>query len=162
MSEVVTKFPPIEFSVPVLSVGDQSARRSKFLPVGQFVLVHVPAVGVHPALLVQQHLLQDVAAARGEGLADVFQGGALAQAAELGAGLTRPGSGALTAFERECDNALTGYLSAARRISFGEETVIGYLYAKEQEFTAIRAVFAGRAAGLDGETIRSRLRETYV
>jgi len=103
-----------------------------------------------------------IAAARGEGLADVFQGGALAQAAELGAGLTRPGSGALTAFERECDNALTGYLSAARRISFGEETVIGYLYAKEQEFTAIRAVFAGRAAGLDGETIRSRLRETYV
>ena len=53
-------------------------------------------------------------------------------------------------------------LAAARRIPFGEETVIGYLYAKEQEFTAIRSIFAGRAAGLDGETIRARLRETYV
>lgn len=105
---------------------------------------------------------QTIAAARGENLSDVFRGGALAQAAELGGALTRPGSGSLTVFERECDNALTAYLSSARRISFGEEAVIGYLYAKEQEFTAIRAIFAGRAAGLDGDTIRMRLRETYV
>ena len=40
--------------------------------------------------------------------------------------------------------------------------MIGYLYAREQELTAIRSIFAGRAAGLDGETIRSRLRRTYV
>ena len=105
---------------------------------------------------------QTIASVRREGLADVFRGGALARAAELGGALTRPGIGALTLFERECDNALTAYLSAARRVSFGEEAVIGYLYAKEQEFTAIRAVFAGRAAGLDGDTIRMRLRETYV
>ena len=103
-----------------------------------------------------------IAAARGESLGDLFRAGPLARAAETGAGLTRGGSGALTAFERECDNALTAYLAAARRIPFGEETVIGYLYAREQELTAIRAIFAGRAAGLDGDTIRSRLRETYV
>ena len=76
--------------------------------------------------------------------------------------LLQPGGGSLTEFERECDNALTAYLAAARRIPFGEETVIGYLYAKEQEFTAICSIFAGRAAGLDGDTIRARLRETYV
>jgi len=104
--------------------------------------------------------VQAIAAARAEGLHEVFRGGPLAAAAELGAKLTAGGS--LTAFERECDNALTAYLESARRIPFGEETVIGYLYAKEQEFTAIRAIFAGRTAGLDGETIRSRLRETYV
>ena len=103
-----------------------------------------------------------IAAARGEAMGEVFRSGPLAQAAALGAKLAQPGGGSLTAFERECDNALTAYLAAARRIPFGEETVIGYLYAKEQEFTAIRAIFAGRAAGLDGDTIRSRLRETYV
>lgn len=105
---------------------------------------------------------QAIAAARGDALGEVFRSGPLAQAADLGTRLAAPGGEALTAFERECDNALTAYLSAARRVPFGEETVIGYLYAKEQEFTAIRAIFAGRAAGLDGDTIRARLRETYV
>ncbi|NBI09669.1 V-type ATP synthase subunit C [Colidextribacter sp. OB.20] len=105
---------------------------------------------------------QAIAAARGDNLGEVFRAGPLSRAAELGAKLAQPGGESLTAFERECDNALTAYLAAARRIPFGEEAVIGYLYAKEQEFTAIRAIFAGRAAGLDGDTIRSRLRETYV
>ena len=105
---------------------------------------------------------QAIAAARGDTLGEAFRSGPLAHAAELGAKLAQPGGEPLTAFERECDNALTAYLAAARRVPFGEETVIGYLYAKEQEFTAIRAIFAGRAAGLDGDTIRSRLRETYV
>ena len=105
---------------------------------------------------------QTVAAARGEALGEVFRSGPLAQAAELGAKLAQPGGGALTAFEKACDDAVTAYLSAARRIPFGEQTVVGYLYAKELEFTAIRTIFAGRAAGLDGDTIRARLRETYV
>ena len=105
---------------------------------------------------------QTIAAVRGENLGEVFRTGLLAQAADLGEKLAHPGGESLTAFERECDNALTAYLAAARRIPFGEETVIGYLYAKELEFTAIRAIFAGRAAGLDGDTIRARLRETYL
>ena len=103
-----------------------------------------------------------IASARGDALGEVFRSGPLSQAAGLGAKLAQPEGGSLTAFERECDNALTAYLAAARRVPFGEETVIGYLYAKELEFTAIRAIFAGRAAGLDGDTIRARLRETYV
>ena len=105
---------------------------------------------------------QSIASARPDALGEVFRSGPLSQAADLGAKLAQPGGASLTAFERECDNALTAYLAAARRVPFGEETVIGYLYAKEQEFTAIRAIFAGRAAGLDGDTIRARLRETYV
>lgn len=105
---------------------------------------------------------QTVAAARGEALGEVFRSGPLAQAAEMGAKLTQPGSGALTAFEKACDDAVTAYLSAARRVPFGEQTVVGYLYARELELTAIRTIFAGRAAGLDGDTIRSRLRGTYV
>ncbi|MGI5963440.1 MAG: V-type ATPase subunit [Lawsonibacter sp.] len=105
---------------------------------------------------------QAVASARGESLAEVFRSGPLSQAAELGAKLAQNGSGALTAFERACDDAVTAYLAAGRRVPFGEQAVLGYLYAKESELTAIRTIFAGRAAGLDGDTIRSRLRETYV
>lgn len=74
----------------------------------------------------------------------------------------RPAGGSLTACERECDNALTRYLGDARRVPFGVETVIAYLYAKEAELTAIRTILAGRRAGLDGAVIRERLRETYV
>ena len=105
---------------------------------------------------------QVIANAHGEAIGEVFRSGALGKAAEAGAKLTQPGSGALTAFERECDNALTAYLAASRRVPFGEQAVVGYLYAKETELTAIRTIFAGRAAGLDGDTIRQRLRDTYV
>ena len=53
-------------------------------------------------------------------------------------------------------------MADAKRVPFGEETVIAYLYAKEAEFTAIRTILASRRAGLDGTAIRERLRETYV
>ena len=103
-----------------------------------------------------------LAGARPEELAERFRSGPLAQAAALGAARTQPDSGPLTEFERLCDNAVTGYLASASRVPFGEETVIGYLYAREAEITAVRIIMAGRMAGLDGETIRSRLRATYV
>ena len=105
---------------------------------------------------------QSIAAARGENLGDLFHTGGLAQAAELGAKLTQPGAGAMTDFERACDDAVTAYLASERRVPFGEEPVVGYLYAREAEFTAIRTIFAGRAAKLEGDVIRRRLRETYV
>ena len=105
--------------------------------------------------------VQSIAGARGDGIAEVFQSGALSQAAKLGVALVKPGSGALTVFEKACDDAVTNYVSAGRRIPFGEQVVIGYLYAKEAEMTAVRTIFAGRAAKLDGDTIRRRLRETY-
>ena len=95
-------------------------------------------------------------------LAGVFRAGPLGDAAALGAALSAPGSGELTAFERACDDAVTAYLAQARRIPFGEQAVIGYLYARESEFTAIRTILSGRMAGLDAETIRERLREAYV
>ena len=84
------------------------------------------------------------------------------QAAAAGAALTAPGNGELTGFERMCDDAVMHYLAQARRIPFGEQAVIGYLYARESEFTAIRTILSGRMAGLDADTIRERLREAYV
>ena len=103
-----------------------------------------------------------LAAVRGEDLGSLFQTGPLAQAAQLGAKAARPAGGPLTAFERACDDAVTRYMSDARRIPFGEQTVIAYLYAREAELTAIRTILSGRRAGLEGSVIRERLRETYV
>lgn len=103
-----------------------------------------------------------LASIRPEELAEPFRSGPLAEAAALGAVRTDPESGSLTEFERLCDDAVTGYLAAASRVPFGEEAVIGYLYAREAELTAVRTILTGRMAGLDGETIRSRLRATYV
>lgn len=112
-----------------------------------------------PGGTVDTHTL---ALAKGDELGRLFASGALAEAAALGAAVSAPGSGPLTAFERACDNAVTAYVSAARRIPFGPETVVGYLYAREAELTTIRTIMSGRLAGLDGDTIRERLRESYV
>ena len=99
---------------------------------------------------------------RGADLAAVFRAGPLGEAAAAGAALTSPGSGELTAFERMCDDAVMHYLEGARLIPFGEQAVIGYLYARESEFTAIRTILSGRMAGLEADTIRERLRESYA
>lgn len=103
-----------------------------------------------------------LASAKGGDLGAVFRSGPLAEAASVGAGLTAPASGGLTAFERMCDDAVMAYLSQARRIPFGEQAVVGYLYARENELTAIRTILSGRMAGLGADTIRERLREAYV
>ena len=91
-----------------------------------------------------------------------FRVGPLSEAARLADELAKPGAGALTAFERECDNALMAYQDKARRTAFGEEVVAGYLFAREAELTAIRTVMAGRMAGLSGDVIRQRLRKSYL
>lgn len=105
---------------------------------------------------------KSIAAAGATELAALFGGGALAEAAVLGATLTSAGSGHLTEFERLCDNAIMRYLSSAHYIPFGEQVPVSYLYAREAELTAIRIIMTGRMAGLDAEIIRERLRESYV
>lgn len=100
------------------------------------------------------------AATGGADLTAVAGHGALAEAAEAGAKAMEGGS--LTRFERLCDNAVTAYLGQARGVPFGEHPLIGYLYARQAELTAIRIILTGRMAGLDSETIRERLRESYV
>lgn len=102
-----------------------------------------------------------LAMAKGDELGNLFRTSTLAEAAALGADLSAPGSGALTDFERLCDNALMDYLAGGRRVPFGEQPIVGYLYARESELTAIRIILSGRMAGLDGDTIRQRLRRTY-
>lgn len=100
-------------------------------------------------------------AALGNGeLASRYARTPLEGAAALGGRLLQGGS--LTEFERQCDNAITHYLTKGKRVAFGEQAVIGYLYAREAELTSIRVILTGKLAGLDNETIRERLRDAYV
>ncbi len=101
------------------------------------------------------------ASTKGSDLGNLFRTGTLSAAAAEGAVVAIPHGAPLTTFERLCDNAIMEYLGQARRIPFGEHPVIGYLYAREAEGTAIRTILSGRLAGLKGDTIRERLRETY-
>lgn len=103
-----------------------------------------------------------LASAKAEDLPALFSTSPLAQAAEAGAALAAPGAGSLTQFERLCDNALLHYLSQARHIPFGEQPVIGYLCARESEFTAVRIILTGLMAGLAPDDIRERLRDSYA
>jgi V/A-type H+-transporting ATPase subunit C len=93
-------------------------------------------------------------------LEDLYTTSLLNQAAQAGSAALN--GGGLTRFEKLCDDAVVKYLSGAKLVAFGEAPVIGYLAAKENELTAVRIIMTGRMAGLDTETIRERLRESYV
>ena len=101
-----------------------------------------------------------VSANNGGGLVELYAPTPLASAAEEGAKVL--GGGALTEFEKRCDDALAAYLDAARLISFGEEPVIAYLAARETEYMNLRIVLMGRAVGVPADVIRARLRAGYV
>ncbi|MCD7802169.1 MAG: V-type ATPase subunit [Clostridiales bacterium] len=93
-------------------------------------------------------------------LEQIYGSGLLAEAAALGQ--TAAQGGSLTAFEKACDNAQAAYLSTARQVAFGEQPVIAYLAARDNEFTAIRIIMTGRLAGLPVSVIQERLRDVYV
>ena len=99
-------------------------------------------------------------AAWGGNLEELYRVTAFKAAAEAGAAAARGGD--LTRFEKLCDDAVTAFAVGAKRFPFGVEAVIGYLVAKEIEFTAVRVIMSGKMAGIDGDTIRQRLREAYV
>ena len=46
--------------------------------------------------------------------------------------------------------------------AFGEAPLVGYLAARETEYTNLRILLMGRGAGLPADVIRSRLRAGYV
>lgn len=68
----------------------------------------------------------------------------------------------LTCLEKMLDDYLLDYLKLAKYITFGLEPLIGYLLAKETEIKNIRTILVGKFNNLSKETIKERLRETYV
>lgn len=94
------------------------------------------------------------------GVAALYRPTPLREAAVLGEEAVSGGS--LTAFEKACDNAVLAKVGQARSVPFGPQVAIGYVAAKESEFTAARIILSGRMAGLDSDIIRERLRDCYV
>ena len=71
-------------------------------------------------------------------------------------------SGSPSVFEKLIDNFM---ISLARRglyKSFGSETVIGYLAARENEIKLLRIIMVGKINGISSDMIRERLRDVYV
>ncbi len=95
-----------------------------------------------------------------ETLATVYATSDFSKAAQLGAQACT--GGRMTAFELECDNAVTEYMTRARLVAFGEAPVIAYLAAVENEITTVRMILTGRLAGIAPDTIRERLRDFYA
>ena len=101
-----------------------------------------------------------IVAHAGNGPAALYRTTPFRAAAEAGEEVVKGGS--LTAFERACDNAVLLAAGKARSIPFGVEVVLGYLAAKEAEWTAVRIIMSGRMAGMTADAIRERLRDQYV
>ena len=101
-----------------------------------------------------------VCANRGSGLNDLYGPTRFQAAAEAGTAALK--GGALTEFEKLCDDAVSEYLAGAQMVPFGEAPLVGYLAARETEYTNLRILLMGRGAGLASEVIRSRLRKSYV
>ena len=101
-----------------------------------------------------------IVAHAGNGPAALYRATSFRAAAEAGEEAVKGGS--LTAFERACDNAVLLAAGKARSIPFGVEVVLGYLAAKEAEWTAVRIIMSGRMAGMTADAIRERLRDQYV
>ena len=96
--------------------------------------------------------------AQDEPFAPLFANTTLFSAAQAG---DESQTGALTAFERLCDNTLAAYFAKAKSVVFGEQVVIAYLCALENEISAARMIISGLQAGLPADTIRARLRDLY-
>ena len=92
------------------------------------------------------------------GLRELYGATRFRDAAEAGAEALK--GGPLTAFEKLCDDAVGDYLAGAQSVPFGEAPLVSYLAARETEYTNLRILLMGRAAGLSPEVIRSRLRRT--
>lgn len=101
-----------------------------------------------------------LSANRGSGMGEVYGPTRFAAAAEAGAEALR--GGPLTEFEKLCDDAVGDYLAGAQYVPFGEAPLVGYLAARETEYTNLRILLMGRGAGLPADVIRSRLRASYV
>ena len=81
-------------------------------------------------------------------------------AAESGARALQ--GGPLTEFEKLCDDVVGDYLAGALFVPFGEAPLVGYLAARETEYTNLRILLMGRGAVIAPDVIRSRLRASYV
>jgi V/A-type H+-transporting ATPase subunit C len=106
----------------------------------------------------RNRIIQNVSS--GSAITELYATSVLKDAAE--AGVAAAAGGGLTTFEKLCDDAVMAYVKDAKYVAFGEAPVVAYLAAKESELVAARIILTGRLAGLPADTIRERLRDSYV
>ena len=109
---------------------------------------------------ISEDAILTVSANGGSGLMELYGPTRLRAAAEAGEEALK--GGALTDFEKRCDDAVGDYLAGAQFVPFGEAPLLGYLAARETEYTNLRILLLGRSMGLPADVIRSRLRASYV
>ena len=68
----------------------------------------------------------------------------------------------MTAFEKAAENAQRDFLMNGNYVNFGPEVVIEYLAALENEILSLRVILTGKLMRIDADTLRERLRESYV
>lgn len=80
---------------------------------------------------------------------------------ELGAAKVEE-TGKYSLLEKLCDDIKVRYIQGAKFITTGLEPIAAFYIAKESEIKNLRMVLTGKLAGTAEETIKERLRETYV
>ncbi|MFU0831433.1 MAG: Archaeal/vacuolar-type H+-ATPase subunit C [Oscillospiraceae bacterium] len=68
----------------------------------------------------------------------------------------------VSAFERWCDNLLIEQIRPQKYNPFTIAPIAAYLLAKENEIKTVRILLSGKLNQLSDESVRERLRETYV
>ena len=71
-------------------------------------------------------------------------------------------TGKYSLLERLCDDIKVRYIQGAKFVTTGIEPIAAFYIAKENEIKNLRMVLTGKLAGIAEETIKERLRETYV
>ncbi len=72
------------------------------------------------------------------------------------------GERTLAAVEKNADDRYMEFIRTAKFVPFGAEVPIGYLAGLDASVRNLRILLAGKAAGLSADTIRGRIRNSYV
>lgn len=124
---------------------DREFLKKVLLPGGMLPLDRLTALLEEPPeSLATQMAMSDYAAVAGEGVRDWVEKGTAAR------------------LEKLADDYITAYLQQGKRVTFGLEPLVGYLWAKEIEIKNIRLIMVGKINRMPAGAIRERIRDGYL
>lgn len=65
-------------------------------------------------------------------------------------------------FEKNCDDYIMNFIKEAKYKSLTGEPIVAYILAKENEARILKTILTCKISGIASETIKERVRETYV
>ncbi len=69
--------------------------------------------------------------------------------------------GGPAAFEKACDDFLTGFIRASGNVAFGPERLMAFIAARQIEIAQLRIILVGKVNGIAVDVIQNSLRELY-